>query len=148
MPNRIPSLFVALLALICSAAAADSCGVPFTLTYKHGATDLTEEQSRFIQRTLAPYQSETMQIESLLVRSRAVSEEGRNQVPERVARHRAKAVHAHIVQVYPELRHRVFVEIASPGGDAAQDDRLLPHTVSVEFMCSRRDRFTDAKGRP
>lgn len=148
MPNRIPSLFAALTALACSAAVADSCGVPLILSYKQEVTDMTEDQRRFVQQALAPYQNATMQIESLLVKTRSVSAEGKSQVPERVARRRAQTVHAHIVQIYPELRPRVFMEIALPGGNAAQGHTLLPNTVSLEFMCSRRNLFTGAQGKP
>ena len=148
MPNRIPLLFATLAALVCGAANADSCGAPLILSYKHGVAGLTEQQRRFVQRALAPYQNATMQIESLLVKTRAVSAEGNSRVPEQLARSRAQAVHAHIVQTFPELRQRVFVEIALPEANATQDHSLLPHTVSLEFMCSRRSRFTDAQGKP
>jgi uncharacterized protein len=138
MPKRISSLLAALFGLMWGAAAADSCGVPFTLSYKHQSTDLTEEQRQIVQRALAPYQNEIMKIESLLVRTRVVSAKGGNQVPERVARKRAQTVHANIVHVYPELRQRMFVEIVLAGSNVAKDESLVPNTVLVEFMCSRR----------
>jgi hypothetical protein len=148
MPNRIPQLLTALAAFVCSAAIADSCGAPVILSYEHGTANLTEQQRRLVQRALAPYQNANMQIESLLIKTMAVSAQGKELVPEQLARRRAQTVQAHIARAYPELSQRVFVEVELPGSNAAQGHTLLPHTVSLEFMCSRRNRFTAAQGMP
>ena len=140
---RLPSSLLALiLAVPAGPVTADSCGRPFELVYERKATALTAEQRLHVHRSLAPYHSHAMQIESLVVQAAPNLTDGNVRAAEEIALSRARTVHELIVRIYPDLEQSSFVEVARAERRAVQTSNPEPRHVKVSLMCSRRDRFS------